>query len=468
MVPPPPAFARAPPPRAAPPPRVRSLLPVRGSGAELRATLGKFMNPAKLRAADDSSPESASAASESEGGEEEEFEGGGFGGAGGAGGFGSLEGGGGGGGFGGFGASPGGGFDQPPSPAPVPAQYETDEQQSERMVLQLQLTAMRNQGLQIREFGPRADLEDMRYVLRQAEMQTGMTSAIDFQRQVLCTTASFIEVLNAKFDPFDLQLTGWSRQIGYDVSTGQRLQYDDVFRRLYLKYRSKAQLAPEISLLMLVMMSAFSFHMGGMEAQRQRELQRQHGFASAAPPGPMTGGMGGMPNGGMGNGGMTSGGMGNGGMTSGGMPNGGMPNGGMGNGGMTSGGMTSGGMGGFASLVPGLMGMLTGGGGGGGGRVDGLGGGPVPAPMDPPMSARAGDKRVRFEEESDGDDNCARDSEDEGSQETGDGSLDEVSMSSEEDDPPPPRAARGGGRGGRGGRAGGGRGRGRGRSTVII
>ena len=93
--------------------------------------------------------------------------------------------------------------------------------------------------------------------------------------------------------------------------------YDEVFEELHEKYKGKAQVAPELKLMMMVGGSAFMFHltntmfksqlpgMGDIMKQNP-ELMKQ--FASAAMKSMNGGGdMGGMP---MGMGGMDMGGMG--------------------------------------------------------------------------------------------------------------------------------------------------------------
>jgi len=65
-----------------------------------------------------------------------------------------------------------------------------------------------------------------------------------------------IEMLNDKYNPFDLKLTDWSQQMNRDISS-----YYDIFGELYEKYGSRGSTAPEIKLIFMITASAIKFHM---------------------------------------------------------------------------------------------------------------------------------------------------------------------------------------------------------------
>jgi hypothetical protein len=71
---------------------------------------------------------------------------------------------------------------------------------------------------------------------------------------VACVTG--IEMLNTTFDPLGARLDGWSETM-YDGLD----EYDDVFEELHNKYKTKAKMAPELRLLMMVGGSGAMFHM---------------------------------------------------------------------------------------------------------------------------------------------------------------------------------------------------------------
>ena len=66
-----------------------------------------------------------------------------------------------------------------------------------------------------------------------------------------------IEMLNEKYNPFDIKLKGWSEQMNADVNN-----YYDVFGELYEKYNQPGKnMAPELKILLMVSGSALKFHL---------------------------------------------------------------------------------------------------------------------------------------------------------------------------------------------------------------
>lgn len=86
--------------------------------------------------------------------------------------------------------------------------------------------------------------------------ELSVEGSIKTQRQILMAMVSSIEFLNRRYDPFDLQLNGWSEQMHESIT-----DYDDVFEKLYFKYRNKVSAPPELQLLLMVGGSAMMFHM---------------------------------------------------------------------------------------------------------------------------------------------------------------------------------------------------------------
>jgi len=66
-----------------------------------------------------------------------------------------------------------------------------------------------------------------------------------------------IEMLNDKYNPFNLKLSGWSEQINADINN-----YYDVYGELYEKYNQPGKsVAPELKLLLMLSGSALKFHL---------------------------------------------------------------------------------------------------------------------------------------------------------------------------------------------------------------
>lgn len=215
------------------------------------------------------------------------------------------------------------------------SQRELDEEKNDLLA---KLTALERRGVNLsRTYDMNSSLDELRGEYGRIKATRELENSIKFQRKMLMASVTAIEFLNNRFDPFDVELEGWSESVHENVD-----EYDEVFEELYEKYKGKAQVAPEIKLMMMLGGSAFMFHLtktmfkssipGMDEILRQNpEIARQVASAAAKT---MSGAMGG--------------------------------------GGSSSGGMGGGGGGGFN--LGGLMGMV-GNLMGGGGR----GGGPMPA-----------------------------------------------------------------------------------------
>ncbi len=124
-----------------------------------------------------------------------------------------------------------------------------------------------------------SDIEDIRAEYKRLTYSIEVEQSIKFQRRMLVACVSGIEFLNKKFDPFDLELDGWSENIMENQE-----DYDGVFEELFQKYRSKVSVAPEIKLMFMVGGSAMMFHLSksmfkpfqqGIPQQQQQQQQKQ-------------------------------------------------------------------------------------------------------------------------------------------------------------------------------------------------
>lgn len=80
---------------------------------------------------------------------------------------------------------------------------------------------------------------------------------VKLYKDAMVMIANGIEFFNKSYDPFGVDLDGWSMQLSSDKDS-----YTEVFEQLYEKYKSKGgDLPPEIKLIGMILMSAFTFHM---------------------------------------------------------------------------------------------------------------------------------------------------------------------------------------------------------------
>eukprot|EP00873_Tetraselmis_striata_P026937 jgi/Tetstr1/447201/TSEL_034638.t1 len=106
-----------------------------------------------------------------------------------------------------------------------------------------------------RRFSMASNVDDMRQEYDRLLKDKKIDAAVRFQQTCLMGIVSGLELMNKRFDPFDLKLDGWS-----DNVHGKLNDFDDTFEELAVKYSNDKQMAPELKLLLSVVGSAFMFH----------------------------------------------------------------------------------------------------------------------------------------------------------------------------------------------------------------
>lgn len=101
-----------------------------------------------------------------------------------------------------------------------------------------------------------SDIEEIRTEYKRMTYAIEAERAIRFQKRMLVACVTGLEFLNKRFDPFDIQLDGWSENVMENQD-----DYDGVFEELYQKYNTKVNVAPEVKLIMMVGGSAMMFHL---------------------------------------------------------------------------------------------------------------------------------------------------------------------------------------------------------------
>ena len=114
-------------------------------------------------------------------------------------------------------------------------------------------------------------------IMHERLMERKTKDGVKFARRVLLAFTSFSEFMNKRYDPVGVDLDGWSESVMENIS-----DYDSAFERLLVKYAGKAEMAPEVELVMALGSSAFMFHlskkltssMGGMGPAAAAEESR--------------------------------------------------------------------------------------------------------------------------------------------------------------------------------------------------
>lgn len=146
----------------------------------------------------------------------------------------------------------------------------TDNQRKEELLFMF--NKLEKKGFKLNQkFTMRSSLEDMELIYQRLEHERNVKNSIKFQRKVLMGIVSTLEFVNTSFNPFDVDLEGWSESVMENYT-----EYDDIFEELYEKYKDKGKISPEVRLLMTLAGSAFYFHLSKTiirsGAQRMTEI----------------------------------------------------------------------------------------------------------------------------------------------------------------------------------------------------
>lgn len=83
------------------------------------------------------------------------------------------------------------------------------------------------------------------------------TNQVKLYKSILLNIIFGAEVINDKYNPFEIKLKDWSKQVATDMD-----DYTEVLEELYEKYKDKGgKMAPEIRLLFMIIMSGVTFHL---------------------------------------------------------------------------------------------------------------------------------------------------------------------------------------------------------------
>lgn len=147
----------------------------------------------------------------------------------------------------------GGGYDQPQE-EPSKGYSSID---AEKMDILNKLARLERKGFNVnKRLNAYSPVEDLRNEYKRITYTIDVDQSIKFSRRALVATVTGLEFLNKRYNPFELQLEGWSESIMENLD-----DYDGVFEELHVKYGEKMQVAPEVKLLMMVGGSAMMFHL---------------------------------------------------------------------------------------------------------------------------------------------------------------------------------------------------------------
>jgi hypothetical protein len=142
----------------------------------------------------------------------------------------------------------------PQSETPSKGYNSVDEEKSD---LLNKLARLEKKGFTVnKRLNAYSNVEDLRTEVKRITYSIDVEQSVRFSRRMLIACVTGLEFLNKRYNPFEIQLDGWSESVMEGVD-----DYDGVFEELYVKYRSKVNVAPEVKLIMMLGGSAMMFHL---------------------------------------------------------------------------------------------------------------------------------------------------------------------------------------------------------------
>ena len=142
-------------------------------------------------------------------------------------------------------------------PQPNTPKLSNEEILKEKLKYLRKLEDLEKKGVTLsKKYTMESSLLEMKGEYELIKSEKEKKNSVKFQGKMLMACVSALEFLNNKFDPFDLQLDGWSEAVNENID-----EYDDVFSELHEKYRGKAKMAPELKLLFMLGGSGAMLHM---------------------------------------------------------------------------------------------------------------------------------------------------------------------------------------------------------------
>lgn len=149
----------------------------------------------------------------------------------------------------------------------VKTKSSKDNGMKEKKEIIYQLDRLEQRGYKIPfKFNLNSDLEEMRLEYNKLLKEKELDNSVKFSRKMLMAFVTGSEYLNNRYDPFSIQLDGWSDQVHDNIT-----DYDDIFEELHEKYKSTGKkMPPELRLLISLSGSAFMFHLTNRMFKEQK------------------------------------------------------------------------------------------------------------------------------------------------------------------------------------------------------
>jgi len=127
----------------------------------------------------------------------------------------------------------------------------------EKQDILLKLLALEKKGIVLtKKYSMSSKLSDLRFELELHKNNAEVDASVKFQQKLLMAVITGLEFANKRFDPIGAKLDGWSESVMENLD-----DYESIFAKLHEKYKNRADLPPELQLLVTLVGSAFMFHL---------------------------------------------------------------------------------------------------------------------------------------------------------------------------------------------------------------
>lgn len=127
----------------------------------------------------------------------------------------------------------------------------------EKQDILLKLLSLEKKGVVLtKKYSMSSKLSDLRFELELHKNNAEVDASVKFQQKFLMAAVTGLEFANKRFDPIGAKLDGWSESVMENLD-----DYETIFAKLHEKYKNRADLPPELQLLVTLVGSAFMFHL---------------------------------------------------------------------------------------------------------------------------------------------------------------------------------------------------------------
>lgn len=134
---------------------------------------------------------------------------------------------------------------------------DSQTQKFKKMEKYAELLAIKNTGIKLtKDYNLNSDYEEMCFEVQYWANYQKKKDAVNLGKNFMMNGVTALEFMNERYDPFGFKLKGWSDQMQIGIDG-----YNPVFGQLYEKWKgSGREMEPEIKLVLMISMSAVSFH----------------------------------------------------------------------------------------------------------------------------------------------------------------------------------------------------------------